>query len=362
MGAAPGPALLRGPRSSAGGRKGRRGASAETGGGCEGNLRGAERGGAGPRRGQWASPKGAFRRRRRGRGQRVPSAERAAGEEPRRGAALTSLSRRRAGLCGPSGTGGPAERAAARGQPRAASAARGGGRELGAAARRAGAARTVASSRSRPGGFAAVKSTFSCGSRCSAPRETYDAARLPQAGEGKIQLNGERSGGDEVRRAGCAQPWLESFLRSDREEGAEAMPAAGVAGSNSQILRRAPPSLPLWRSRRPNSHLLGRLRPRAAPPLLPAVLPALLPRRRPESGRAPRGTGKNAVRTQQEKTPMNRIAASFLLMHLSVCDWGSPSPDTDSPAALNWSHLQPPPPPISSPLSLPPHPWAQLII
>lgn len=59
---------------------------------------------------------------------------------------------------------------------------------------------------------------------------------------------------------------------------------------------------------------------------------------------------------------MNRIAASFLLMHLSVCDWGSPSPDTDSPAALNWSHLQPPPPPISSPLSLPPHPWAQLII
>lgn len=153
-----------------------------------------------------------------------------------------SLRRGRAGLCGPSGTGGPAERAAARGQPRAASAARGGGRALGAAARRSRAARTAVSPpRSRPGGFAAAKSTFSCGSRRSAPRETYDAARLPQAGEGKIQLNGKRSGGDEVRRAGCAQPWLESFLRSDREEGAEAMPAAGVAGSNSQILRRAPP-------------------------------------------------------------------------------------------------------------------------
>lgn len=227
-----------------------------------------------------------------------------------------SLRRGRAGLCGPSGTGGPAERAAARGQPRAASAARGGGRALGAAARRSGAARTAVSPpRSRPGGFAAAKSTFSCGSRRSAPRETYDAARLPQAGEGKIQLNGKRSGGDEVRRAGCAQPWLESFLRSDREEGAEAMPAAGVAGSNSQILRRAPPPpLSLWRSRRPNSHLPGRLRPRAAPPLLPAVLLALLPRRRPESGRAPRGTGKNAVRTQQEKNP-NESYRSLLFAH-----------------------------------------------
>lgn len=55
------------------------------------------------------------------------------------------------------------------------------------------------------------------------------------------------------------------------------------------------------------------------------------------------------TKKKKKKIPMNCIAASFLLMHLSVYDWGLRSPDTDSPPALNWSHLQPPPPPISTP-------------